>query len=140
MRRYREEIYQAFTRRELLALARFYAGVPARKIRPEHGDPWYPLYKHRHLPEHLYEAVRWEMISVCLESPEAKRRPDSWSSSPRWQNCPYCLEWIDRPDWRPGRHADMWLGSSKSGCYACWETRVEAYEARRLQKEPRGQG
>lgn len=53
-----------FTQNELRALKAFYAGVPARKIRPQFGDPWRVVAKHRNLPKDQYEAVKASLAQL----------------------------------------------------------------------------
>ncbi len=128
MKNHKFEISTRFTQRELFSLRDFYAGVRAREIRKEYGgDPWYVVYKHRHLPKELYEAVKWELIALPDSPPKPPRGSDLYTNHPRWQKCPYCEKWTEWPEWRQGRWGDQMIGFSNSGCWDCYYEKLAAY-------------
>ena len=129
MNRHTFEIHTLFSEKELFALKAFYSGTRARQIQPKYGDPWAVVYRHRHLPQDLYEAVKWALVALSLPAPEQKLH-DRTRPTPRWQRCPHCSDWIERDAWRPRCGADSWLGH-KSGCWPCFEARVARYHQNR---------
>lgn len=131
------EIRARFSGRELLALRAFYAGVPARLIRREYGDPWPVLARHRTLPKDLYEELKWELIALPGTQHHGTSRRYSPRPQPRWRKCPHCESWIEKHDWRPARLADAWIGH-KSGCMACYRAKVAAYQQRKEQSQEAG--
>jgi hypothetical protein len=67
MNKHSFEIHTLFSQQELYALKEFYSGVRARKIRSKYCcDPWFVVNKHRHLPQDLYAAVKWELIKISI--------------------------------------------------------------------------
>jgi len=135
IRKHKFEIHTRFTQLELFALRDFYSGVRAREIRKEYVDPWYVVYKHRHLSRELYEAVKWELIALPDKPQKPPRGSDLFPSQPRWQKCPYCEKWTEWPQWRDGRWGDQMIGFSKSGCWSCYEKKLAEYKNKR-QKPP----
>ena len=134
MHRHTFEIHTRFTQKELFALKAFYSGVPARQVRKSHGDPWVVVRKYRHLPKDLYEAVKWELIKLSMPAAKHIGHDSRTSSNPRWYKCPYCMKFFEEKDWRHGRHADLCIGFKTSGCRACFEEKLAAYNAKRTQQ------